>query len=84
MSFKNLSNKNAFQWDAYRLLQWPFREGGCLTRVVSAWEGVSAPRGMPGPGGCLVLEGVGVFVQGVSAQGEGCLPIGCLSRGISA
>ena len=35
----SLSNKNAFQWDAYRPLQWPSDWGGCLPRGVSAQWG---------------------------------------------
>ena len=44
------SNKNAFEWDAYRPLQWPSRGGGvCLSRGVYP-RGVSAYRGVC-PGG---------------------------------
>ena len=71
---KELKNKNAFQQDAYRPLQWPSR-GGCLPNGggVSAQEGVYL-----GVGGVCLLDG------GVCVCLGGCLPGGCLPRGVSA
>ena len=69
------TNKNAFQWDAYRplvnhMLQSASRGACCSWGGVSGprgclvWGGVSGPRGVAGPGGCLVRGGV-------CSQGDG-------------
>ena len=61
-------NKNAFQQDAYRPLQWPSRGGGCL------------PKGVVCPGECLSR---GCLPGGVCPGVGGCLPGGYLPRGVS-
>ena len=54
-------------------------QGGCL--VPGGWGGVPGPRGVPGPGGCLVLGGA--WSRGVPGLGgsQGPQPRGKL-RGI--
>ena len=81
------SNKNAFQKDAYRALQWPSPRGVCLGRggrvCVCPGEWGYLPGDVCSGG---VYPGGGVF-PGLS--GWGCLPRGvsahgCLPRGMSA
>ena len=81
------SNKNAFQKDAYRALQWPSPRGVCLGGggTVSAQGNGDVCRGDVCPGGGVFqgLSGWGCLPRGVSAHG--CLPgVVCLPRGVSA
>ena len=84
---RHKSNKNAFQWDAYRPLF--DRIPACTVQGVSAQGGVCLGGCLPG--GCLPM-GVSAQGEGVSTQGGvclgGCLPRGCLAggsaRGVSA
>ena len=55
------TSKHAFQWDAYRLLQWPWGGGrvGVCPGGLSAHWGVSSPGGGVCPGGGCLLSGRG-------------------------
>ena len=71
---KTLKKKNAFQWDAYRPLQWPPLD-------VSNGGGVCLLGGVPS-GGCAFWKG-GLPFRGSTFQGL-CLPEGSTSGGGSA
>ena len=73
-------NRNAFKWDAYRLLvdRTPActAQGGCLPGGSAQWWGLSVQ------GGCVSAQG-GVC-PGVGACLGGCLPRGCLPKRVYA
>ena len=68
--------KNAFQEDAYRPLQWPFRGGGCLPIGGGSAQkgGVSLAGVCPGD---VCPSGSAQEGEGVSAQRGGFCPGGC-------
>ena len=57
---KNICHKNAFQYHAHCLLQWPSRRGGCLLRGVSAQGRGRLPRVGGGYPGCVSARGMSV------------------------